>query len=386
MIAVVAGALANKAGHGGAAWTRLSWALGLRSLGLDVRFVEEIAPAACVDAAGAPTGCAASINLAYFRAVMERFGFAGAAALLVADGSEAYGATLAGLDELAGDAGLLVNISGNLTVDRLKARFRRKVFIDLDPGYTQSWHAAGLAAHRLAGHDLYFTVGENIGRDGCAIPEGGIRWRPIRQPIPLEYWPVLPAPTHDRFTTVASWRGPYGRVPGPGGAYGVKAHEFRKFITLPRRTRGRFEVAIEIHPGDEADRRELEANGWHLLDPAAVAGTPDAFRAFVQRSSAEFSVAQGIYVDTQSGWFSDRTTRYLASGRPALVQDTGFSRNYPVGEGLVAFHALDEAVAGAESIARDYDAHARAARALAEEFFDARRVLTGLLDAAGVSP
>jgi hypothetical protein len=142
----------------------------------------------------------------------------------------------------------------------------------------------------------------------------------------------------------------------------------------------RFEIALDIDSADERDMNALRDHGWHVVDPGVVASGPVDFREYVQASGAEFSVAQGIYVETQSGWFSDRTVRYLASGRPALVQDTGFSRNYPLGEGLVAFRTVDEAVTGALEIARDYENHCRAARAIAENYFDSDRVLGQLVD------
>lgn len=179
---------------------------------------------------------------------------------------------------------------------------------------------------------------------------------------------------------MASWRGAYGAVEHNGKRYGVKAHEFRKFIELPQRAPQNFEIALSIDPGDRKDREALTAHGWTLADPVACSGTPDVFRCYVQNSGAEFSVAQGIYVETHSGWFSDRTTRYLASGKPVLVQDTGFSRHLPAGEGLLAFRTLEEAVAGAAEIARDYSRHAKAARLIAEEFFDARKIAARLLE------
>jgi hypothetical protein len=166
--------------------------------------------------------------------------------------------------------------------------------------------------------------------------------------------------------------------------YGLKVHEFRKVMELPTRVPLDFEIALDIYPGDDRDRESLEENGWHLVRPADTVRGPEAFRRYVQGSGAEFSVAQGIYVDTNSGWFSDRSVRYLASGRPALLQDTGFSANYPVGEGLVAFRTLDEAAAGAERIAADYPAHRAAARELAEERFDSGRVLPRFLEEAGL--
>src|SRR5205823_3798900 len=156
---------------------------------------------------------------------------------------------------------------------------------------------------------------------------------------------------------------------------------------LPRRVgQAAFEIALDIHAGDAKDLSALRANGWRVTDPLAVAGTPAAFRRYIQQSAAEFSVAQAIYVEKNSGWFSDRTVRYLASGKPALVQDTGFGRHLPVGEGLVTFRTLDEAAAGAERILADYERHCRAARAIASEFFDSDKVLGRFLREVGVAP
>jgi hypothetical protein len=132
--------------------------------------------------------------------------------------------------------------------------------------------------------------------------------------------------------------------------------------------------------------RLLRDHGWRIVDPLALAAGPCEFREYVRNSGAEFSVAQGVYVGTESGWFSDRTVRYLASGKPVLVQDTGFSRNYPVGDGLIAFRTVEQAVAGVEQIAADYDKHCRSARALAETYFDSEKVLSDFISEVGIAP
>jgi hypothetical protein len=202
--------------------------------------------------------------------------------------------------------------------------------------------------------------------------------------VVLDEWPAREAGAFDRFTTIASWRGAYGPIEHAGGKYGVKAHEFRKMLDLPRRTGLPFEIALSIHPGDQRDRDALLAADWRIVDPRGVAGSADAFRSYVQSSGAEFSVAQGVYVDTNSGWFSDRTVRYLASGRPALVQETGFSRHIPTGQGLLSFRSVEEAAEGAARIVRDYRLHCRAARKLAEDYFDSNRVIRRVLSDIGV--
>jgi hypothetical protein len=370
---VVAGALANKAGSAGEAWVRMSWVRGFERLGLDVRFVEELARSP-------RTGSEA---VKWFEAVTAGFGLQGRAGLL-SEGESIVGSSLEELLDFATDA-TLVNISGHLTAQPLFGAFRKRVMVDIDPGFTQFWHEAGIAGANVEGHDLFFTIGELIGTRDCPIPTGGIDWRPVRPPVVLDDWPVVRAGEPDRFTTVATWRGPFGPVEHGGRTYGLKVHQFRRFLALPRRSPHRFEIALDIHPDDSEDLAALEEHGWRVADPRAEAGDPDTFRTYVQGSGAEFSVAQGMYVDTRCGWFSDRTTRYLASGKPALVQDTGFSRLLPVGEGVVAFRTLDEAVAGAADIVARYPDHAAAARRMAEEHFAAERVLERFCDEAGMS-
>lgn len=380
MRVLVAGALANKPGNGGEAWVRLSWVLGLRALGIDVWFVEQIAHAHLVDEAGRPAPLRDAVGARYFADTVERFGLA-ARACLIDEAGDSLGVPHDELLDAAGDADLLVNISGHLTHAPILSRVRRRAYVDIDPGFTQFWHASGLLP--LGGHDVYFTIGENVGRPGCDIPACGLEWRTVRQPVVLDEWPPTPPPAGAPFTTVARWRGSFGRIEHAGRTFGQKAHEFRRFAGLPRLGEPRFEIALDIDPADAADRAMLCREGWRLVDPACASGTPDRFRAYVQASAAEFSVAQGLYVETNSGWFSDRTTRYLASGRPALVQDTGFSRTLPCGDGLVPFRTLEEAAEGARRIAADYDRHARAAVEIAGACFDSSRVLRRFLQDAG---
>jgi hypothetical protein len=367
----VAGALGNKPGQAGEAWVKLSWVRGLRALGIDVWFVEELAGSVDQGAASA-----------WFRSVTQRFDLADRAALLGAR-EAIVGPSVDELIDVAAEASL-VNISGHLTLPQLFGAFRGRVMVDIDPGFTQFWHDQGLAGANVERHDLYFTIGELIGTPGCPIPTGGIEWHPVRQPVVLDDWPRADGGDPERFTTIASWRGPFGPVEHGGRVYGLKVHEFRRFIDLPRRSPYCFEIALDIHPGDRGDLEDLRAHGWRIADPHEAAGDPEALREYVQASGAEFSAAQGMYVNTACGWFSDRTTRYLASGKPALVQDTGFSNILPVGDGLVAFRTLEQAVTGAADIADRYAEHSKAARRVAEKHFDAVRVLSRFCEEAGI--
>ena len=370
---VVASVLANKHRSAGAIWTSLSWALGLRQLGFEVYFFEQIER---VDPE----------SLAVFSEVTERYGFGKTCSLMLASGDVAHGLGSRDVLRIAESAEALVNISGHIAIPALLKAFTRKIYIDLDPGFTQIWEATGVAGARLDGHDFHFTIGENIGRPDCLIPTCGRDWLPIRQPALLDLWPCVPPEESGRFTTIASWRGPYGPLEYGGLRLGVKAHEWRKFLDLPLRVAGEFEVALDIHPADGKDLDALRQSGWRIVDPQSVAPDVTSMQRYIQSSSAEFSVAQGVYVATNSGWISDRTVCYLASGRPALVQDTGFSGNCTVGEGLVPFRTMEEAVASAADITRRHADHCAAAREIAERDFAAEKVLNRLIEQVGIAP
>jgi hypothetical protein len=375
---IVAGALANLPFWGGAAWTRLSWINGLRRLDCDVLFVEQLQ-----SARDEPQ---TTESVAYFGSVMRSSGLGDRCCLLDSAGGVLHGMGVGELSEFARDADLLVNITGHLGDGPIKNVVRVRAYVDLDPGYTQLWLAGGRQGMRLEHHDRYFTVGVNIATSGSGIPSSGIQWLPTVQPVVLDDWPASYDAALSCFTTVGSWRDPYGVLDYGGKRYGQKGHEFRRYAGLPGLTSLCFTAALDMARDDEADRRLLEDAGWSVVDPRRVAGTPEAFAQYVRSSGAEFSVAKSVYVETCSGWFSDRTVRYLASGKPALVHDTGFSSWLPTGLGVVPFRTVDEAVRGAALISNAYVDHAVAARRLAEEYFDSDRVLTQFLEAAGTPP
>lgn len=386
-IAIVGGALANKPHNGGEAWVRLSWTLGLRRLGFDAYLVEQLASEDCVDAAGDPAGFATSANRAWFESVVADFGLEGRAALLCDGGSESAGLGPGEVVELAAEADVLFNLSGNLSLEPLLGGPRVSAYVDLDPGFTQAWHADAAVPFSIPAHDRYVSVGLNVGRPGCPIPDCGLAWISTLPPVLREEWtPRQPPPGPPRFTTVARWRNSFGPPRIGGRQMGLKHHQFRRFAELPERVGdAEFEVALDIDPGDVADLEALLELGWRVVAPREAAGTPRRFREYVAASAAEFSVAQGAYAEAGSGWFSDRAAAYLASGRPALGQDTGIGAALRADAGFVAFSSLEEAVRGAERIVADYEEQSEAAAALARERLDSDLVLGRLLDEIGVA-
>jgi hypothetical protein len=367
----VAGAIARRPGAGGHAWALAQFALGFARLGWEVTFVDRID---CGPAAGA--------ELAWVDRVMRGLGLRGDHVVLGPGGESLAGLPRTEVRRRLGRASALLNVMGYLDDEELLGAAPLRVFLDIDPGYAQMWHELGLA-DILGGHDAYVTVGSRVGRPGCGVPTCGRSWIPTAPPVVLELWPECPG--GDAFTSVATWRGAYGTIEFGGETYGSRVHEFRRFTSLPARVHARFDVALDIHAADGADAAALTAAGWNVLDPARVAGDPDAYRAFVQGSLAEICVAQSMYVKTGSGWFSDRSACYLASGKPVVAQDTGFSRTYPCGRGLLAFDDLDGAAAAVEEVARDPRGHGRAARELTREHLDSGRVLTALARELGLT-
>jgi hypothetical protein len=280
-------------------------------------------------------------------------------------------------------APLLLNVNGYFEDEEVLAAAGVRVFLDIDPGFAHMWRELGLH-DAFRNHDRHVTVGESVGTPGSTVPTGGIDWITTPQPVVLDYWPAQSGRGR-AFTSVGSWRGPFAPVEYGGATYGLRVHEFRGFADLPARVRQPLEVALDIDDADASDVELLRAGGWRLRDPHEIAPDPWRYRRYLQDSSAEFMVAKNMYVRSRSGWFSDRSICYLASGRPVLAQETGWSDHHPAGEGLLSFTDMDEAIEGIARIESDYPSHAQAARALAEEQFESGRVIGRLMRKLGIA-
>jgi hypothetical protein len=360
---VVSGMVAADPGQGGAAWAVLQYMLGLRRLGHDVVLVEEVRPDA--------------LHADYFDVVVEQAGMWGDAALLVTGTDRTHGMPYPDLVERVSGAELLLNVSGILTDPQLLEEISVRAYLDLDPAFNQLWQAEGIDM-RFAGHTHFVTVGQAIGTPGCRVPTLGLDWIPTVPPVVLERWPAANGPG-DAWTTVGNWRG-YGSVEQDGVHYGQKAHSMRHFMDLPEKVQARFRLALGIHPEETPDIAALARHGWQLADPLKVAGTPGTYQAFIRGSRGELGVAKSGYVLSRCGWFSDRSACYLASGRPVVAQETGWSAFLPAGDGLLAFGDTAGAAAAIERVESGYEHHARATREVAEEHLDSDRVLGRLLD------
>jgi hypothetical protein len=367
---VMSGMVAGDPHQGGATWAVLQYVLGLGSLGCDVTLVEQWEPPR-------QGSLARTATAAYFREIVSAFGLEERSALLRTGARETVGLGYSRLREACAEADLLVNVSGLLTDPNLIEAIPIRVYLDLDPAFNQLWHASGIDM-RFGAHNRFVTVGQAIGTPASPVPDCGLDWIPTVPPIVLEEWPVANGPG-DAFTTIGNWRG-YGSVEQDGVHYGQRVHSMRPLMSLPRLTEAKLRLALAIHPDEKPDLEALDANGWTLVSPVEAAGTPEAYRRFIQQSRGELGIAKSGYVLSRSGWFSDRSAAYLASGRPVVAQETGFTSFLPTGEGLLAFETVEEAAAALDEVESDYARHADAARELAVEHFDSNKVLARLLE------
>jgi hypothetical protein len=363
---------------GGLAWHHLHYVMALDALGHEVYFIEDSDDyASCYDPTTDTRGTDPRYGLSFAAAAFGRLGLEDRWAYFDAHRDRWCGPCGARARDLCRDAELVINVSGMNPIRPWLAEVPVRVLIDTDPAFTQIRHLVEPAARaRAEAHNVFFSFGENIAAGRADLPDDGFDWRPTRQPVALDAWPLTPPPRTGLFTTVMQWQS-YPARTYQGRTYGMKAQAFDPLIDLPRRAGRRFALAVGGAPSTR-----LRDFGWRLFDPIAVTRDPWSYQRFIRRSRAEFAVAKHGYLVSRSGWFSERSACYLASGRPVLVQDTGFSPSLPVGDGLLAFTTPDEALAGIDSIDARYVAHCRAAREIAEAFFDGRRVMAALIESA----
>jgi hypothetical protein len=375
--------------YGGVAWCSLMYLLGLAQLGHRVWYLEDMA-----ECNFDPVENALSRDpryaLGFIRSALEPHGL-GERWCYVDWQQEYHGYSRERWREVCAEADLFINLSGGSWLWRDEyAAIPHSAYIDSDPGFTQ------LEAERqprrlefLARYGARFTFGRNIGTLASPVPTGGLRWHHTWQPVDIERWRPTGRPPREAFTTVMSWR-----IESFSEIGGNKDEELLRFIDLPGQVGVPLELAISGHdkpfgPGGGRWRTPgdmLAAHGWRCRDAFEVSRDLWAYRDYIASSLGEFSVAKRTYVATNSGWFSDRTECYLASGRPAVVQETGFGAHLPVGMGLLSFRTPEEAREALEAVVADYERHARAARELAAAYFAPGAVLPALLARATAGP
>jgi hypothetical protein len=390
--------VANFPDGGGHFWVYMQYVQGLRRLGCDVYWLEQIRlPSASADAADLA---------ARFFERMRQFGLEEKALLYTIESRRSdpgalhfIGCTPAHAQAVLRRADVLLNF--HYAIDpRLLEGVRRTALVDIDPGLLQFWMSTGQLD--VTPHDRYLTTGETVGTSRARFSDCGLHWIHIRPPVCLDLWPFTYTPEAEAFTTVSSWSTTdWLKVQENGQSVlreNTKRVAFLQLMELPRHTSQSLELALyfvdregpegggggcrEQLERDREDLASLRRHGWHVIHSRAVAGSPDAYRSYIQQSRGELSCVKPSCVDFQNAWISDRTLCYLASGKPAVVQDTGPSGYLPDGEGMLRFTSLAEAVESLARVNGDYARHCHAARAIAETHFDARRVLQGVLDAA----
>ncbi|CAN5352289.1 hypothetical protein BH24GEM3_BH24GEM3_06910 [soil metagenome] len=387
---IVVGGFLGLLPAGGVTWDYVQYPLGFFEMGHDVFYIEDtrLWPVYQTDNEG---GYSCAANVAHLAAVMEFFGMQERWAYRDEASGECFGLPLSQVEEICRTADLFVNVSCSTFLRDEYLRIPARVLIDSDPMFSQIQYAIqeaftpGASGMRgvVAGHTHHFTFGENIGAADCRIPLCGVDWKPTRQPVCLEHWPVTPLPRSSAaaFTTLMNWTAARQLV-YKEESWGQKDTEFLRILDLPRSV-PRLPLAVAVGQTGNTEgafpREEAERRGWQVLDPNVCAPDWMRYRDFIQDSRGEFSIAKETYVKGRTGWFSCRSACYLAAARPVITQETGWSRYVPGGSGLLAFEDFDGAVAALERVASDPAAHALAAREIAQEYFRSDRILGELL-------
>lgn len=361
---------------GGHRWVYLNWAMGLRANGCRVIWMEGAAPA---------WGAARTRELTtILKDQLRPYGFAESLALYsyfdepLPPGA---GEGCLNLEEASDASDLLLEIaygSRAATIDR----FRRSALIDIDPGILQLWVDARQV--EIARHDVYFTIGENVGKPGSNLPDVGLRWHYTPPCVALDAWTPTPVAAGAAFTTVSQWQSADWIVYGNESYSNQKRDGFLPYLDLPSMTKQPLELALGLgrSVAGEEENRALVARGWRVRHADEVTATPADYHRYIQGSKAEFSCCKPSCVRLQNAWISDRTICYLASGRPAVVQHTGPSGFLPDASGLFRFKTPEEALRAIDEIAGDYPRQSANARALAVEYFDSAKVAKKLLETA----
>jgi hypothetical protein len=367
----------------GIAWQALQYLVGLKNLGYDVWYVENHGANPYDPRANSVTmDC--SYNVAFLKESIERFGFQDRWAYWDAINDVYHGLSRERVFALLKGADALINLCGATRLRDEHMACPVRIMVDTDPVYEQIKYAKADPGARayLDAHTHFFTYGENVGGPGWIVPLCGIPWRPTRPPVVTGLWPAAPgAPA--AFTTIATWENKGKNIEFEGEQYVWSKHvNFLRMLDVPKAAGVPFTMAM-LPPTPEIES-QVTAAGWRLTDPRPISASIDAYGDFIRGSRGEFTVAKDIYVRPKSGWFSDRSVCYLASGRPVVTMATEFSRFYPVGEGLFEYADKIGALEGIKAVNADYARHAKAARRLAEEFFGAERVVGKMMKDAGL--
>lgn len=358
---------------GGHSWHHLQYLVGFLRLGHSVTFFEDHGwPGSCYDPSRNEMTDDPSYGIRFLQDLLRPHGLENDWCYLAADGA-GLGLSRVELAQRCRESDVYFNLSNVNWIPELEV-CRRRVLVDTDPAFTQIG-GFGMGGPFERYHRL-FTYGENVHGPFCEMPTAGKKWLPTRQPVVQDLWPVTPGSVDAPWTSVMNWSA-YGDRTFEGRVYGQKDREFSPFFSLPRLAQQPMELAVSAPP---EIRGRLLDGGWRIADPLAVTQTPASYQRYLAGSRGEFCVAKHGYVSTRCGWFSDRSAAYLASGRPVVVQDTGFSAFLPCGQGLLHWRTPAEAAAALENVNANYAAHCAAARAIIDAFFDSNTVLTDLLD------
>lgn len=368
----------------GVGWEGMNWVLGLTRLGHDVWYFEDNGVNPYSFAQNSVVWDSTE-NIGFVKKMMETYGLGDRWAYWdpVTDYSW-HGVSKERARRLYREADALINLCGATQLREEHMDCPVRILVDTDPIYEQIKLAKADPASiaYVDAHTHLFTIGENLGAADCPVPLNRT-WHKVRPPINLDVWRADFESSPPNLSSLATWAHSSKNIEFEGESYQWSKHmNFLRFLDLPRRTTQPLDLAL-IAPNEEV-AKQVRGNGWNLLNPVPLSNRLDVYQRFLYASRGELSVAKDIYVRPRSGWFSDRSVCYLAAGRPVIAQDTAFPKYIPTGEGLFAFSNHEEALDAIERINKDYRRHQKSARAIAEDYFEAKGQMQRVLDAVGL--
>ncbi len=387
--AVLARCPRGSAGHTCAV---MNWALAFRHLGWEVHLVE------CLRDSELEAAEDDTVQEHFWHQTCAEFGFPQSLLVLDDHGRPALTGPHASRREeawerfttLAETAEAFLNYSGQFRRLDLLGSGVRKIYLDVDPAFTQLWAEVSHCDMNFSGHDAFWTIGRNIGSPDARLPLAGLPWQPTFPVVAAEAWAQRLAAENARlgppndlqaWTTVGHWYG-YGAMPWQGQEYTGKRESFLALRELPRQCAQRLLLATDLQR-EWGDLTEFEAAGWSFACASEICRDVPSYLRFLAGSRGEIGVAKGGYTMAHCGWISDRSLVYLSLGKPVLAQQTGWSKFLGSHAGLRSFTSVAEAARQLQQMEENYSAESAGAARLARSTFSPEEIIPPLLASLG---
>ena len=384
---IIVGGFLGLINAGGAVWDYIQYPLGLHLMGHDVYYFEDTRMFPIYESSWNDS----KKTVSRLKSIMESFGLGDRWVYRDEVTASIYGKTMQEFENICSTADIFLNVSCANVMREEYEQIPVRILLDTDPMFTQIQINTGqsftsensLLKDLSERHTHHFTYGENIHKKNSLIPPSSFKWHTTRQPICLKFWKSSKlSEATPAFTTLMNWKAGKSLF-YDNQNWGQKDVMFPFIINLPDKVKSQKFKIVVAQSGAEKDIKalaKLQKAGWDIIPSETASGDHLQYQDFITQSKAEISVAKETYVKAKTGWFSGRSACYLASGRPVITQDTGWSDFLPSGKGLFTFTNEGEAAEAVRQVSTDWEKHSTTARKIAENYFDHTVILNKMLN------